>query len=132
MPRALSLVLAMAGFYGTRVAGSSGAVDTHPYYLCFHKPCPSYRKSIRKVKIEEDFATLISSVAPSAGTFAVAKRMFTDIWDARLARSKERAAEWKRGIADIEKKTDALVLRLIESENRTVKSEKCWIFERRS
>ncbi len=93
---------------------------THPYYLCFHKPCPSYRKSIRKAKIEEDFATLISSVAPSAGTFAVAKRMFADIWDARLARSKERAAEWKRGIADIEKKTDALVLRLIESENRTV------------
>ena len=27
MPRALSLVLAMAGFYGARVAGSSGAVD---------------------------------------------------------------------------------------------------------
>ena len=92
----------------------------HPYYMCFLKGCPSYRKSIRKERIEGEFAGLIERVAPAAGTFAVAKRMFADIWDARLARSKERAADWKRGVADFEKKIDAMVERLIEAESKSV------------
>ncbi|MEM7198394.1 MAG: recombinase family protein, partial [Pseudomonadota bacterium] len=37
----------------------------HPYYLCFTKGCPSYRKSIRRDALEGDFGALLKRMQPA-------------------------------------------------------------------
>lgn len=92
----------------------------HPYYMCFSKGCESYRKSVRKAQIEGDFSALIREVTPSAARLRTARTMFADIWDARLARATSRAALVAKKSAELQKQIDALLARLIESDNRTV------------
>lgn len=92
----------------------------HPYYMCFSKGCESYRKSIRKDRIEGEFAELIHAVGPSRPTLAVARRMFADLWDARLSRTREQAAAYARKIGELDKQIDQLLDRLVEAEGKTV------------
>ena len=92
---------------------------SHPggghYYMCFTKDCKSYRESIRKAQIEGDFGKLMQEVAPSTAVLSVTRRMFTDIWDARLAQAKDHAALYKRKAAEIDKQVDGLLTRLVDA-----------------
>lgn len=54
--------------------------------MCFNKGCTSYRKSIRRDVIEDEFADLLADVVPSRSILSAAKATFADIWDARLIR----------------------------------------------
>lgn len=93
----------------------------HPYYMCFTKGCKSYRKSIRKAQSEGDFGKLMQEVAPSAAVLSVTRHMFTDIWDARLAQTKDHAAFCKRKAADIDKQVNSPLTRLVDAtESRVI------------
>lgn len=46
---------------------SKGRSKLYPYYLCDTKGCIDYRKSIRKEKIEGEFAALLAELKPSEG-----------------------------------------------------------------
>ncbi|MCV6574655.1 MAG: recombinase family protein [Cohaesibacter sp.] len=37
----------------------------HPYYRCYHKPCESYGKSIKRAKLEGEFDELVKSLKPT-------------------------------------------------------------------
>ncbi len=92
----------------------------HPYYMCFHKPCGSYRKSVRRDEIEGAFEDVLSSVVPSKTKLSIAARMFATIWDGRLARAKEQAALYEAKIKDLDKQSTKLLDRLIEADSKTV------------
>ncbi|MEM8596841.1 MAG: zinc ribbon domain-containing protein, partial [Pseudomonadota bacterium] len=55
----------------------------HPYYMCFRKGCGSYRKSIRRDRIEGAFEDLLASLTPAQTLFALMRRMFEDAWSHR-------------------------------------------------
>ncbi len=88
--------------------------------MCFHKPCGSYRKSIRRDEIEGAFEDVLNSVTPSETKLSIAARMFATIWDSRLARAKEQAALYDAKIKDLDKQSSKLLDRLCEADSKTV------------
>lgn len=75
---------------------SKGCRRHYAYYLCDTRGCPSKRKSISRSKIEDGFAEVLKSLQPTRHLFELAKVMFKDAWDMRLAeahKSKESIAK---------------------------------------
>ncbi|WP_414694969.1 recombinase zinc beta ribbon domain-containing protein, partial [Phenylobacterium sp.] len=52
---------------------SKGRDRYHPYYLCQKRSCVAYGKSIRRDKIEGDFAALLRSIEPTDALFKTAR-----------------------------------------------------------
>ena len=59
--------------------GKSGT--RYPYYFCHKKGCESYRKSIRKEKLEGDFEALLKRLQPTPKLLNIARMMFEDLWN---------------------------------------------------
>ena len=92
----------------------------HPYYLCHKKGCESYRKSIRRDKIEGDFETLLQALQPTKQLFDIAGKMFKDLWDFQVLSNSERIKRLKAQIIKIDNDMSKLVDKLIETENALV------------
>ena len=92
----------------------------HPYYRCSNSKCESYSKSIRKARLEEEFETVIKTLRPNDGIFALYTRMFKDAWDQRSAQASQNAVLFKDKVQQIEKKIDQLLERIVNSETPTV------------
>ncbi len=91
----------------------------HPYYMCFAKDCPSYRKSIRRATIEGDFEALLARMTPTVTTFEIARAMFREAWDTRLAQAREIAATLKTDIAKIDRQIDHLLDRIVDAGSQS-------------
>lgn len=92
----------------------------HPYYMCFHKGCSSYRKSIRRDVIEGEFAGVLGDVLPSRRKLSAARAAFADIWDIKLERVKQQAALFDAKIMEIDTQVETLLGRLLDAETKTV------------
>ncbi|WP_281823941.1 recombinase family protein [Jannaschia rubra] len=99
---------------------TSNTGKKHPYYLCKTKGCESYRKSIRRDQLEEDFEELLQALEPSKGLFEAAKVMFRDIWDGRLALAGESTKALKKDIQKIERQIETMLDRIVESSTGSV------------
>jgi len=53
--------------------------------MCFKKGCSHYRKSIRRDVIEDEFEKFLISLKPTPEFFGLAKDIFRDLWDYRVA-----------------------------------------------
>jgi site-specific DNA recombinase len=94
----------------------------HPYYLCFTKGCDSYRKSIRRDQIEGDFGKIVRALQPTPSLFKIARAMFEDVWNQRLAFAKEDKASLQRKIKTIDSKIETLVDRIVDADNTSIAS----------
>ncbi len=94
----------------------------HPYYLCFTKGCDSYRKSIRRDQIEGDFGKIVRALQPSPSLFKIARAMFEDVWNQRLAFAKEDKASLQRTIKTIDSKIETLVDRIVDAGSTSIAS----------
>ena len=92
----------------------------HPYYLCATKGCESYRKSIRRDQLEDDFEKVLKGLQPSEGLFQVARAMFADAWEQRLAQAKDAGTALKRQVEAAEKKISEVLERIMSASNPTV------------
>lgn len=99
---------------------SKGRSASYAYYLCDTRGCPDYRKSIRRVDIEGDFETLLTTLKPSEGLFNLAFHMFRDLWDAKMANSNLQGKTLQGEIRAIEKKVDQLLDRIVDATNDSV------------
>lgn len=50
------------------------------------KGCPSYRKSIKREKLEGEFEDVLQRLQPAENLFVLVKAMFRNAWDMRLAK----------------------------------------------
>ncbi|MEM6973936.1 MAG: recombinase zinc beta ribbon domain-containing protein [Pseudomonadota bacterium] len=92
----------------------------HPCYLCFAKGCPDYRKSIRRDVIEGAFVDLLQRLQPSDSAVAVARAMFGEIWNHRLAQARDLAAGAKREATKIERQIEQLLDRIVAADSPAV------------
>lgn len=92
----------------------------HPYYLCHHKPCPSYRKSIRRDDLEGEVLAMLEGLTPEKGLFDMIRAMFADAWNQQRDNAKARATSFKLELAKVEKQIDGLVTRIVEATNERV------------
>lgn len=98
-------------------AWPKGRSGLYPYYFCFHKPCPSYRKSIRREKIEGEFEGLLQELQPTRDLFRIVFDMFSDLWNARLKATQDNTTSLKAELARLEHKTSQLVERVLNTDS---------------
>ncbi len=92
----------------------------HPYYMCFKKGCVSYRKSIKRDVLEEEFAQMLASVTPSKGVLRVARKMLSVIWTERTASASENKTALKKQIKETEATIDTYLDKIVEVDSLTV------------
>lgn len=95
--------------------GSKG--KRYAYYWCFTKGCEMARKNIRKTLLEADFDRLLDSVRPTQELLFAARAMLKVLWDARESAAKDQASQITRELQGIERKTEQLVARLVETDS---------------
>ncbi len=101
---------------------STGKTARHPYYLCRKDGCPSYKKSIRKAQIEGEFETLLRTARPSETLFNVARMMFEELWNSRLARAEAQAKALHSQLVKIERQVTGFLERILDATVPTVVS----------
>ncbi len=99
---------------------STGAKKKYPYYLCDTKGCVSYRKSIRREKIEGEFEVIVQSLKPAPGLFALVKTMFKEAWGQRRAQAADMKQRLERDIVRLEKDTAKFLDRIVDATNSSV------------
>lgn len=103
-----------------RSSWSKGRNRRYPYYLCQTKGCDMYGKSIPRDRIEAEFGQIIQSLEPNPTMFDLVTVMFRNAWDQRLAQAEHAIASAKRQIASVEKQTETLLARIMETTNARV------------
>ena len=101
-------------------AWSKGRNARYAYYMCFQKGCPSYRKSVRKEKIEGEFETLLKELQPTKSLFEIARAMFTEIWNVRLNALKANTSDLADEMERIDRKIGRLAYRVVQTDNDAV------------
>lgn len=99
---------------------STGKQKKYPYYLCDTKGCESYRKSIPRDKMESEFEGILRALNPSETLFDLAKAMFKSAWNQRLAQSESIKKQLQLDIRKVEKKTETLLDRIVETNTDSV------------
>ena len=101
---------------------SQGKHQKYPYYLCATKGCSSYRKSIKRDELEREFETVLQKLQPAESLFGLARTMFKDAWDMRLAQASQVVKTLKANVAKLESQIDGLLDRIVETSNASVVS----------
>jgi hypothetical protein len=91
-----------------------------PYYLCYNRDCPSCRKSIPRDKLEGAFDGIISGLQPSEGVATVARAMFREAWDQRVAQGKAVQVQIKTMLTDLAKQVDQMLARVVAADSPAV------------
>lgn len=99
---------------------SRGNDGRYPYYMCFSRGCPDYRKSIRREKLEGEFEALLGELRPSPKLFALAQEAFRELWENRLANAARLSASMKAELAGAQRKIDQLLDRIVETDSETL------------
>ncbi|MEL6220958.1 MAG: recombinase zinc beta ribbon domain-containing protein, partial [Pseudomonadota bacterium] len=108
------------GYALTSCWSTSSTGVKHPYYLCHHKGCSAYRKSVRRDVVEGAFEDILKRLTPSEKLFELVTTMFRSAWDQRTAQIAEQTAHAQKYIAGLSKQIDALLDRIVEAESPTV------------
>ena len=92
----------------------------HPYYMCFLKGCPDYRKSIRRADMETAFEDLLQQLVPGETYIDLITVMFRDAWAQQAGQAKAAMKAVQEKLTDIEKDIAALLDRIVASTNERV------------
>ena len=103
-----------------RSSWSKGKYKSYAYYLCQTKGCASYGKSIPRDKLEGDFAGIVKTLQPSKPLFTLARMMFRDIWDHRLAKADEAVQSLKQHLRQSDKQIEGLLDRILNASSDAV------------
>ena len=101
---------------------SKGCRRHYAYYLCDTRGCPSHRKSIARDKIEGGFAEILRDLQPTRQLFAVARAMFKDAWDMRLAEAHRAKDSVAQQLRDVEKQIEVMLDRIVDASTPSVVS----------
>ncbi len=94
---------------------STGSNGRYPYYLCPKRGCDSYGKSIRRDRIEGEFADMLQAMRPSPALFTVATKMFRDLWDHRAAQVESQTKALGAQLLKIEKQVGQYLERILDA-----------------
>lgn len=99
---------------------TKGRNTTYPYYVCRHRGCDKFGKSVARAKIEGAFEDVLRNLAPSPELVALMSKLFRKRWDEAEGKAKETKAAMRLEVAAIEKKIAQLLDRIVESDSATV------------
>lgn len=94
---------------------SKGEYSKYPYYLCPKRECPSYRKSIRREKIEGEFDELLQTVQPTDQLFRIANAMLKKLWDHRMEQGRSQAKALAAEVISLDKQVNQFLERVVDA-----------------
>lgn len=94
---------------------SKGSRAQYPHHLRHRRGCEAYGKSIPRHVIEGDFQELLAALQPSEALINTAQRMFSKLWDQRLAMSEARRRSLTAERGATERKIAQLIDRITET-----------------
>ena len=99
---------------------SKGRSGVYPYYICRHRGCEMFGKSVARSRVEESFESMLRRLVPSAELFDLTSKLFRNLWDEAEAKAGATRAALKLEAAAIEKKIAQLLDRIVEADSATV------------
>jgi site-specific DNA recombinase len=99
---------------------SKGRNTAYPYYICRHRGCEKFGKSVARDKIEGAYQELLRELVPSEQLLGLMLNLFKKRWDQSEARAKETRAAMKLEVNAIEKKITQVLDLMVASDNKTV------------
>ena len=99
---------------------TKGRNATYPYYVCRHRGCDRFGKSVKREVIEGAYETILAQLVPGKEMFDVFTTLFRKRWDEAGAKAKEIRAAMKLEVVAAEKKIALLLDRVMASESPTV------------
>jgi site-specific DNA recombinase len=91
-----------------------------PYYICRHRGCEKFGKSVARGKIEDAYEALLRALTPSHELVELLAGLFRLRWDERAKTRKDEAATLKLEVAATEKKIGQFLERIVESDSPAV------------
>ena len=99
---------------------SKGRNAHYPYYQCQRRGYSRYGKSIKRDVLEGEFGELLQKLKPAEGVFKLARKVFEDLWNHRLATQEERLASLNTEAAKLETQIEKLLDRIVDAGSPTV------------
>ena len=70
--------------------------------------------------MESEFEKLLLNLRPSEQLFAMAKKMFRELWDHRLLKRKKESSSLEKELKKMNRQVDSILDRIVEADNQTV------------
>ncbi len=99
---------------------SKGRNATYPYYICRHRGCGKFAKSVKRDAVEATFEEMLQKLVPTPELATIVAKLFRKRWDEDQAKTDQMRLAAKREAASIEKKIGFMLDRIMESESKTV------------
>ena len=67
--------------------GCKGKNGHYPYYLCRHRGCSDYAKSVPRAKMEDAFEAMLQSLTPARQLVDLATDAFRNLWNRQMLKA---------------------------------------------
>ena len=101
-------------------AWSTGCRKRYAYYRCMTRGCDEKSKSVPRARLESVFEDILKAIVPTKRLLELAKAMFADAWDIRLAKTDSERSEWRRQLTDADKQIENLLDKIVDAQSTSV------------
>jgi DNA invertase Pin-like site-specific DNA recombinase len=91
---------------------AKGCRSRYAYYFCPKRGCAVYGKSVRREILEGEFEVLLKELQPTVGLFRLARAMFEDSWNHRLANAAEQEKALKTELEKTQRSVEQFLDRI--------------------
>lgn len=99
---------------------TKGRNAAYPYYVCRHRGCEKFGKSVARDKVESAFESTLRHMTPRPEILGVFAKLFRKRWSDAASKAKEGQTAIKVQASAIDKKITQLLDRIVESDSSTV------------
>jgi site-specific DNA recombinase len=99
---------------------TKGRNGRYPYYVCRHRGCDRFGKSVKRDTVEGAFEAMLTKLTPRPELLTLFSKLFRKRWLEAESKANEGRAAMKREMAGIEKRIGNLLDRIMEAESRAV------------
>jgi site-specific DNA recombinase len=99
---------------------SKGRNASYPYYVCRHRGCDMFGKSVARAKVEGAFEDILRKAVPGEGVMSIFTESFRERWENGQSKVREIRSTMKLQIAAIEKKIAQMLDRIVDADSSTV------------
>jgi DNA invertase Pin-like site-specific DNA recombinase len=99
---------------------TKGRNGRYPYYVCRHRGCDRFGKSVKRDTVESAFEGMLTKLTPRPELLNLFSKIFRKRWNEAESKAHEGRAAFKREASLIEKKIGQILDKIVESESRSV------------
>lgn len=99
---------------------TKGRNGRYPYYVCRHRGCDRFGKSVKRDTVESAFEAMLTKLTPRPELLNLFSKIFRKRWNEAESKAHEGRAAFKREASLIDKKIGQILDKIVESESRSV------------